>query len=489
MATVNALETELKTLVDEIEEIQRDHPDQEFPEDVKQRWNSLNRMVDETKKSIELAKRSERLEEIKRYGQSNGNTDRGASFEIRDTAWREDPYDLASLERSFDPAREGQQFKDRARFAIERDLKFKHPNVDQDEAKEVATNLVEDYDHTDGRISRHMLVNGSPTYKQAFGKYIAGSFLSSQESQALELSRALSLTGSAGGFAVPTELDPTIIPTSNLTINPFRAISRVIQVTTDTWNGVSAGAVAAGYGAEATPTTDSSPTLAQVAISTERASSFIPFSIEVGQDWGQLQSEMARLLQDAKDTLEATKFTVGSGTNEPFGVITGATNLYTAASTTALSVADLYGLETALPPRFRRNASMMFQRAVAQKIRGFDTGTGAGSGTNAWIDNLRTGVSNNAVPSPGAYNANVLGYPAYESVDMDSAFTTGKKLIVFGDFSYYIIIDRIGMNIETIPHLFDVTFNQPTGQRGIYCYWRNGAKVASAAAFVTLRLA
>jgi len=33
-----------------------------------------------------------------------------------------------------------------------------------------------------------------------------------------------------------------------------------------------------------------------------------------------------------------------------------------------------------------------------------------------------------------------------------------------------------------------VTNNQPTGQRGLYCYWRNGAKVADAAAFRTLKL-
>jgi HK97 family phage major capsid protein len=142
----------------------------------------------------------------------------------------------------------------------------------------------------------------------------------------------------------------------------------------------------------------------------------------------------------------------------------------------------------ALPPRFQGNASMLFHQAVAQKLRGFDTGTGAGSGSNVWIDNLRLGSGATGGVTQGGYNANVIGYPAYRSVDMDSAFTTGKKLIVMGDFNYYIIIDRIGMNIETIPHLFDVTNNQPTGQRGLYAYWRNGAKVADAAAFRTLRL-
>jgi len=88
----------------------------------------------------------------------------------------------------------------------------------------------------------------------------------------------------------------------------------------------------------------------------------------------------------------------------------------------------------------------------------------------------------------GRFSAQFLGYPAFQNTAMSSTFTTGQLVGVLGDFSYYYIIDRIGMTIETIPHLFDVTNNQPTGQRGLYCYWRNGAKVADAAAFRTLKL-
>jgi len=493
MATVRdpaIIEREIATLKEEIETLQRDHPGDTFPDEVKERWNTKNRMLDELVKDLELAKRERRLEEIGSFGRSEGATERSASFQIRDSAWRTDPYELSTIERSYDPDKEGRQFKDRARFVIEQDFEAKHPKVGREETKEWMTRLVEDADTSDGKIARHMLANGSKDYARAFGKYLAGGFLTAEEQHALEISRAMSLTSAAGGYAVPVQLDPTIIPTSSYTINPFRAISRVIPVTVDTWNGVTSGAATAYFGAEATPTTDSSPTLGQVVVSTERGSAFIPFSIEIDQDWGSLQTEMGRLLGEAKDTLEATKFTTGTGTNEPYGLITGATTVYTAASTTALAVTDLYNAELALPARFRRNASMLFQRAVAQTIRGFDAGASAGSGSRIWIDNLRQGVSNNAVGAVNTgYNANVLGYPAYESVDMDSAFTTGKKLIVLGDFQYYIICDRIGMTIETIPHLFDVTNNQPTGQRGLYAYWRCGAKVANAASFVTLKLA
>ena len=55
------------------------------------------------------------------------------------------------------------------------------------------------------------------------------------------MSRALSLTSAAGGYAVPVELDPTIMPTSNLAINPIRAIANVKQISVDTFNGVTAG--------------------------------------------------------------------------------------------------------------------------------------------------------------------------------------------------------------------------------------------------------
>jgi HK97 family phage major capsid protein len=484
---VNALKAECDILRNQVVEIDQEYKDKPLPEEIRERWNRLNKTIEDYERKTELMARQERVEELSNRANHVERVEGDVQIS-RGSSWKSDPFDLTQIDRSMDPEKEGQQYLDRAKVVLEDRATFRHPRVNQDEAKQHVMRMLEEIDSEDAGIARHMLVTGSPTYKKAFGKYLKGTFLSQEEGRALEVARGLSLTGASGGFAVPFELDPTVIPTSNLAINPFRAISDVIQISVDEWRGVSSGAVVAAYGAELAPASDNAPTLAQPTISTEKAVSFIPFSIEVGQDWNGLQTEMARLLQDAKDTLEATKFALGTGTNEPFGVITGATTLYTAASSTALAVADLYGLDNALGSRFRSGATMVFNRAVAQKLRGFDTGTGAGSGSNVWIDNLRLGVSSNTVPTPGGYNANVIGYPAYESSAMSSTFTTGQKLIVVGDFSYYKIIDRIGMSIETIPHLFDVTNNMPTGQRGLYAYWRNGAKVLDANAFVTLRL-
>jgi HK97 family phage major capsid protein len=54
--------------------------------------------------------------------------------------------------------------------------------------------------------------------------------------------------------------------------------------------------------------------------------------------------------------------------------------------------------------------------------------------------------------------------------------------MIYGDFSRYLIVDRVGLTVETIPHLFGAS-QRPTGQRGLYAYWRNGAKVLDANAF------
>jgi len=44
--------------------------------------------------------------------------------------------------------------------------------------------------------------------------------------------------------------------------------------------------------------------------------------------------------------------------------------------------------------------------------------------------------------------------------------------------SAFTIADRVGMTVELIPHLFGAAQgNLPTGQRGLYAFWRTGSKV------------
>lgn len=65
---------------------------------------------------------------------------------------------------------------------------------------------------------------------------------------------------------------------------------------------------------------------------------------------------------------------------------------------------------------------------------------------------------------------------------------TGGSIIAVGDFSQYVIVDRIGMQVEVVQHLFGTVANYPIGARGVYAWWRNSARVTAVTAFKTLKV-
>ncbi len=479
------LRAEIKELIERREAIDTEYAGKRFPQEVRDKFNVICDEIKEKEETLDEILRREQI--IEETAKKTGNTEALEMPNIsRPGAVKgDDIYNLGSVRRSFDdPAVEGAELRDRARRAIER-ARFPHEKAKHEEVQGHIEGLVERIDDEQGSFSRYLLMTGSPGYKTAFTKYLAGQPRSQSEEQMLF--RAASLTTTSGGFAVPFVLDPSVIQTGSGAINPYRAISSVTVQNVDEWRGVSSAGITASFQAEAAAVTDASPTLAQPTVSTEMARAFVPFSIEIGQDWASFSSEMAGMIQDSKDVLEATKFAVGSGTNEPFGVITGATTVFTASNTNSLVVADVYGVHNALGPRFRRGASWTLNNAVADRIRQLDTAGGA----NLWIDNLQQRSA--AIPdsfSDGRMGAGLLGKPAYEATAQSGTFTTGQLIGVVGDFTYYKIVDRVGLTIETIPHLFGAAQgNLPTMQRGLIAYWRVGAKVLDANAFRTLKLA
>jgi hypothetical protein len=122
---------------------------------------------------------------------------------------------------------------------------------------------------------------------------------------------------------VPFELDPTVLLTSNGSVNPLRQIARVQPIVGKEYDLVTTAGVTVTRVAANTPATDNSPTLAQPTIKAERVQGFIPFNIEIEGDWTGMQASMMELLRDAKDIEEATAFTLGTGTSpDAGGVVT-----------------------------------------------------------------------------------------------------------------------------------------------------------------------
>ena len=327
-----------------------------------------------------------------------------------------------------------------------------------------------------GATAMHFLRTGGPVYRRAFWKHMAGGMLDREEQ------RALSLAGSGGGFAIPFALDPSVIPTSNSVVNPTRAISRLATIAgANTWQGVTSPAITASRATEGQEATDNATTLVQPQVTVTKAHAFVPFSIEVVEDWPALEAEFGRLLQDAKDDEEGVAFVTGAGTGvNPQGFTVGTTA--TSAATTGLVVtaADVYALEAALAPRFRPRESFVANRGIYNKIRGIDTAGGAA----LWLY-MAQGLVTQA-PNPGNTGATLLGRGAWEASAMQATVVNATKIMVVGDFSYFLIVDRIGMTVELVPHIFGAANRFPVGMRGLYAYWRNSSKVLSASAFVAM---
>jgi HK97 family phage major capsid protein len=333
-------------------------------------------------------------------------------------------------------------------------------------------------------IARRILVTENEHYREAWMKLVtdpnAVGLLSDDERNAVrayqEYRAASEGTTTAGGFGIPVFIDPSIIMTAQGSGNPFLQIARQVDVNTNLWKGVSSAGVSWSFDTEASAVSDDTPTLAQPQVSVFMARGFIPYSIEVGMDYPGFASEMQTLLASGYDELLVDKFTRGSGTGEPKGILTclsANTNVRVKVNTNpGISINDPYNLWQAVPQRNRRNASWLMNVAVNNAIRQLGTA------------NVYHGYT---VGLPAGAAEELFQSPVYESPYMPTTTTTTtatEGYAVVGDFSNYVIARRGGMSVELIPQIFQQAtagsaYGMPTGQRGLFAYSRIGGSSAN----------
>jgi HK97 family phage major capsid protein len=330
--------------------------------------------------------------------------------------------------------------------------------------------------------ARYMTAVGDPAYLEAFGRVLqdpASALLRMTPAeqrawaavQEVEHERATMAigTGPTGGYAVPYTLDPSIMLTDDGALNPVRRFARSVSTVTNQWRGVTSAGAEASYDEELEEASDDAPTLGEVIIDCHRVVSFIPFSIEVGGDWGSLQAELGRLMIDAVDQLDSAKFLEGdaSGTApEPEGILNGlsTTQRVQTDATGTLALGDVWALKAALPPRFVGNATFLAAPAILDTIYRF---VGGGS------------TEPPVMPTRGG---EVAGLRQGEWSAMDATTTSGDVVAIVGDLRNYVIVDRLGWQVELISHLLGSN-RRPIGARGLYGIGRRGAKIAVPEAF------
>jgi HK97 family phage major capsid protein/HK97 family phage prohead protease len=458
-----------------LEAINTEHDGNELPDEARTEWDTLSaEMAGHVKVIAAADERRSQLAALaatqpgERAVETTAATAR--TFNAPNVNLNPDPF--AKLNELRFTSRDDDDVLARAVTALS-DKKYR-PRYVTDEAVQNAVRAVE-------RIpgaAHHALVHGSPTYVRGYKAYMEsqGQNTVYEADMAEGIRTSLSLTGANGGYTLPTWFDPTLIYTGTAVRNPIREISSVRTITQNVWHGVTVGNVTAYWTAEGAALTDGNPTFSNPSITAAKLTVYLPGSYEVFED-SVLQGELPALMNEGAGFVESTAFVSGSGSGAPKGIITAisATAGSTVTATTrgaftAASSADVFKVLNAVPSRFEDSATWVANKATFNTIRTMSS-TG-GQGSLYW-----TNLNDNVLGQPS-----LLGSPTRNSSDFSAATTSGTVLAVLGDFSRFLIVDRVGMSVEWMPNVVDGS-GLPTGQRAIVAHKRVGSDCVDVNAF------
>lgn len=456
--TLAELRARLEAIEAERRGIHQDAGEASLTEEQQTRWDALDTEETSVREQVTAAEETEaRAARVAESRARWGSVQIGA----RDTS----PFDIlrggrvgrAQLVDANLRAAEGLEIADEGRVQL-RSLLARHSN--------------------DEMWAKQILARSNPDYVSAFSKLVTGreAFLTDDEKRA-----AMAVgTNTAGGYLVPTHLDPTLILTNSGSSNAIRAISRVVTLTdgSNVWRGVTTAGVTASWDAELTEVSDDTPAVASATVPVYTARALVQASMESFEDIPGLASDVVTLLNDAKDRLEGAAHATGSGSGQPTGIFTAldANTNVEIISTTAnvIGVVDLHSVYRQLPVRWRGRSTWLMNPLFALGIKALGSQLG-----NSYTGDLTTATTDR-----------LLGRPVVESDDAPAVQTTtaNDNAVVLGDFSNFVIVDKPGSTaIEFIPHMFNTSNNLPDGRRAWFMHWRNGSDSVNDLAFRLLQ--
>lgn len=349
-----------------------------------------------------------------------------------------------------------------------------------------------DTDHA-GTDAAYVAAIGNPHYATAFCKALthgpqASLRMTHDEAEAMRAALIASDNRErfAGGFSagpigvgggdlpLPLSVDPTVQLTSSGVVDPIREAATVVPISTSSYKMATSPSMTAAWASEGEEVTDGSPTFTPIVITPQRAHTFARYSFETSEDWDSLQSNLMRMLADAKATLEADAWLNGTGEDDqmPEGIITSASTavVITSSTATALEVSDLTLAQDDLAPRYQQNAQ--------------------------WYTNLATrNAIDQIVAQADPVHAKIvtpdgqLLRRVWNETSSMAGIAASNKPVIYGDLRQaYRIVDRIGMSVQLVPQVFGTVANLPTGTSGIYCWWRTSAALVDEQAIRILKM-
>lgn len=272
-------------------------------------------------------------------------------------------------------------------------------------------------------------------------------------------------TTTQGGFTVPTEV-ATAVADALKAFGGMRACAEVFRtekgndINFPTSDGTSETGELIG---ENTTATGADPSFNVVTLKTYKFSSkvvAVPF--ELLQDSSiDMEAFIRNRLVTRLGRITNTKFTVGTGTGEPNGIVTAASSgkVGTTGQTLTVIFDDLVDLIHSVDPAYRAlgNCKFMMNDASLKVIRKLKDSQGRPIFMPGY-DGL-----GQAMPDT------ILGYPVVINQDI-AVMAANAKSILFGDFTFYKIRDAMDMQMFR----FDDSAYIKLGQIGFLAWMRSG---------------
>jgi HK97 family phage major capsid protein len=302
--------------------------------------------------------------------------------------------------------------------------------------------------------------------RRAFGTYLRfGNQAPAEEIRALTVS-----TDTQGGYLAPAEMSTEFIR-DLVEVSPVRSIASVRSTgapsviypkrtsgTNAKWKGETQSQEESGLG------------LGQAEIPVREINTFVDISNQLLADSaGQAEAEVRLALAEDFGKKEATAFVNGGGPLQPEGFMTNADIGFTLnGHATNLSADALISLLYALPAAYRNAGSWAMNGTTLATLRKLKDGQGNYLWQPAYV---------------AGQPETILGRPVVEMVDMPDIKANAFP-IIYGDFSAYRIVDRVGLSILVNPYLLATV-----GMTRIHATRRVGGGVLQAARFRKLKMA
>jgi HK97 family phage major capsid protein len=296
--------------------------------------------------------------------------------------------------------------------------------------------------------------------------------------------RAMSESSGSAGLGVPWYLDPQIVVTAG-GVQQAQILNYATSVlsTSDNYHAVTAPSTGFSTTAEGAAVGDSTPTFAGPDIQIFKAADYLPFSLELGMDQPGWADNCVTMFSNAYAEYVSASTATGAGGTEPTGIFTRLVNStnnpshVTVASAGQLSAADCRKVWTALPERYRVDASTCW--LMSPSVESQISALAAPSVTDGLgPQDLTTDT--------GTGERRLFGRPILSVSDAPAwTGTTGAaNVCVVGAFSKYAVATRLGgFSVELIPHLRSTSSGRPTGERAFLATARVGADAIDPGAF------